>query len=158
MGEEIIRLNESDLRRIIRESIEALRKWFRGSKVVNRDGSPMLLYHAYESNGNGGSYDSGMVYYTTDREYAEEFGDVVDSGYLKLTHPYVTEDGLLRGKDGKVIIDEDGYEMSVGYLDMLSEDELSYFVENYDGIISEGGYMVVSFIGGNFHRMGSEQR
>ena len=149
----LIRLTEQDLHRIIKESLDKIMKWFNGSKVVDENGKPILLYHAYESDGFGGSYDSGMVFYTDDYDYACEFGDTIDKGYLKLTNPYIAEDGILKREDGSPIIDEDGYEMSVGYLDSISEEDLEYFMDNFDGIISENGFMVVSFIDNNFYKI-----
>ena len=148
-----VRLTESYLYKIVKESVNQFIQWFAGSKVVDKDGKPLLLYHAFESNGFDGSYDSGLVFYTTDYNYACEFGDIVDSGYLKLLNPYITKDGKLRKKDGTVIIDEDGYEMTTGYLDALSDDDLCYFTDNYDGVISEDGFMVVSFRDNNFYKI-----
>lgn len=149
----LIRLTEQDLHRIIKESLDKFMKWFSGSKVVDEGGKPLLLYHAYESDGFGGSYDSGMVFYTNDYDYASEFGDIIDKGYLKLINPYIAKDGILRREDGSPIMDEDGYEMEVGYLDAIPEEDLDYFIDNYDGIISEDGYMVVSFEDNNFYKI-----
>lgn len=131
----------------------AFEEWFKGSKVVDPNGNPLLLYHASESNGFGGDYDSGMIFYTTDGDYASEFGDVIDKGYLKLTHPYITTDGILRDENGEEIF-FDGEPAAVGYLDSIDDDYLDYFMDNFDGIISENGYIVVSFINGNFKRIG----
>ena len=125
-------------------------KWFKGSKVVDKYGDPLLLYHAHDD--NGGYYDSGLVFYTTDKNYASEFGDEIDAGYLKLMKPYIAKDGILRKDDGSMIM-FGGEPASVGYLDSISEEDLDYFISNYDGVISEDGYMVVSFIDGNFKKI-----
>lgn len=131
---------------------DAFDKWFGNSKVVDRYGKPLLLYHASESDGLGGYYGSGMVFYTTDKNYASEFGDIIDKGYLKLTHPYITKDGILRKDNGEEVV-FDGEPAAVGYIDSIPEDDLSYFISNFDGIISEDGYMVVSFVDGNFRKL-----
>ena len=109
-----------------------------------------MLYHAHSD--NGGFYDSGLVFYTTDEDYAAEFGDEIDAGYLKLMKPYVTKDGILRKDDGSVVMFE-GEPAAVGYIDSIPEEDLDYFMSNYDGVISENGYMVVSFIDGNFKKV-----
>jgi len=137
----------------INESIEPnnnILDWFRGSKVTDKYGNPLLLYHAHSD--NGGFYDSGLVFYTTDEDYASEFGDEIDAGYLKLMKPYVTKDGILRKDDDSVVMFE-GEPAAVGYLDSIPEEDLDYFMSNYDGVISENGYMVVSFIDGNFKKV-----
>lgn len=69
---------------------EAFKKRFNGSKVVNEDGTPKIMYHWTEMNfsifkrGNGEHWK--WFYFTEDFDYAEEFWDVMEV-YLKMENP-----------------------------------------------------------------------
>lgn len=87
------------------------------SKMVDEFGRPQLYYHSYDYE----NYDSGLIYFSTDREYSEEFGENTEAFFLNCRKPYVATDGILRYEDGTEVMFE-GEPATIGYLDSVDEE------------------------------------
>lgn len=97
--EEISLPNENSLDQPISQSDSALRNfwnWFKGSKVVDEQGRPLVVYH-----GTGKDFDvfndvnlkNGWlgkgIYFAKNRAFALENGRKIKSTYLKINNPFV---------------------------------------------------------------------
>lgn len=99
--------NENSLGRPIANSEESLRNfwnWFQGSKAVDKEGRPLVVYHGSKSDfeefepRGGGDYGYG-IYFTTHQSTANEFAKdwqnadnpvgMVYSTYLNIKNPFV---------------------------------------------------------------------
>ena len=78
---------------------EAAERKFRNSKARDADGKLMKVYHGTESDvfyefdkNRRGQTDSSLwgrgYYFSSDIEFAEDFGDNVQSFYLNITNPF----------------------------------------------------------------------
>ena len=103
-------------------------KWFGDSKVVDENGRPLVVYHGTSADisvfdTEKGDTENGEMgtFFTTSKDFANEYGDKVGSYYLSLQNPYTTDiaswnfkDGLspvearAQGYDGYVITGQDG--------------------------------------------------
>ena len=103
--------------------MSAFHRWFRASKVVARDGSPLVCYHGTKAAVTAfsrklvGASDPGLVgkafYFTPSREQAGEFASNPRYGkgdrpnvipvYLSVQKPLVVHDGVL--SDGRSLSD-----------------------------------------------------
>ena len=128
-------------------------EWFNGSKVVDLNNKPMLLFHSYYD--DNGHYDSGLVFYSNDLGYSSEFGNTTDVVFVRLEKPFITKDGYLRKGDNSLItLKEEPEELAnTGFIDAISFADLDYLKTNYDGVISEDGFMVVSFLENNVYKV-----
>jgi len=74
-------------------------KWFGDSKVVNPDGSPMVVYHGSDVNFDvfdgskisRGAFGSGF-YFTSDKSETKEYGNKFYSVYLSIKNPITTNE------------------------------------------------------------------
>jgi hypothetical protein len=71
--------------------------WFRKSKVVDKNGNPLIVYHGTNKldietfdteTPNPLTGESG-AYFTPEKEYAYHYGDKVYSAYINLQNPYI---------------------------------------------------------------------
>jgi len=67
------------------EGVENFKKWHAGSKVVDEQGRPLVVYHGTDYQGT--SFDPERTMFTTNREAAEDYGDRVVSCYLSVKNP-----------------------------------------------------------------------
>ena len=66
----------------------AFKRWFGGSKVVNEDGKPLVVYHGTRNSFDtfrNGIYE-GPIFFSTSPEFASKF-----AGDVEITDPYVPE-------------------------------------------------------------------
>lgn len=91
-----------------RKGIENFWKWFGDSKVVDKEGKPLVVYHGtnadfeeFKFNRSYGSGDSQLYfgkgfYFTNDRESADSYSNYDSnktmSVYLKIEEPYISKD------------------------------------------------------------------
>lgn len=136
----------------------AFKKWFGNSKVVDKDGKPLVVYHGTDSSFNEfknvggkvsvlfGSYDvkrSGF-FFSPDKETSESFGKNVMPAYLSIKNPADLTKAI--GETDRRLIDEKGYSekwlrMTEAW-EMFDEDQGEQFVKDlqdlgYDGAIIE---------------------
>lgn len=123
--------------------------WFRGSKVVNEDGSPKVVYHGADVEPGAGMFDvfstddgdgDWGAFFATEREHAEAFvggdGEVVEA-YLSIKNPMIVTEEML---------DEMYDEMPDDHPDkdfMIPRMFINRFIEQaraagHDGIIATG--------------------
>lgn len=99
---------------ILNKSNENFWKWFNGSKCVENDGTPKIVYHGSEANFNvfdksllgsatkrnltdwhGEKMDCPSAYlgffFTDDEDFAREYGDILYECYLKITNPLIVD-------------------------------------------------------------------
>lgn len=71
------------------------KEWFKGSKIVDNSGNPMIVYHG--TNGNFSEFDMSKsdksmygqgFYFHTQREYATEFGKNIMPVYISAKNPF----------------------------------------------------------------------
>lgn len=89
--------------------VDAFRRWFGDSKVVDEDGQPLVVYHGtdksfdvFKSTTKEAFYGKGGMYFSNVREAAQTFAPSVEnvmSVYLALQNPYFDDGG-----DGGVTI------------------------------------------------------
>jgi hypothetical protein len=108
---------------------EAFKKWFGDSKVVNEDGSPMVVYHGTKSDFNVFKDYNGGLFFSDDAVVAgayagdndaksERIGSNIIPVYIKLENP--------------LVINGEG----VDYYDTLNKDVIDKAkADGYDGII-----------------------
>jgi hypothetical protein len=59
--------------------------WFGDSKVVDKDGKPLVVYHG--ENTGAKRNDSGGIFFTDNKDIAKGYGDEVNHAYLKMESP-----------------------------------------------------------------------
>lgn len=72
-----------------REGVENFWRWFGDSKTVDESGRPLVLYHGTEERFDSFCIDDDAdgAFFTTNRDAAEDYGQHVVSGYLKIARP-----------------------------------------------------------------------
>lgn len=113
-------MKKSELKELIKEEIRIIiessdsnlndnfKRWFGNSKVVNSDGSPMIVYHGTNIEFNKFNYTKARngwlstgFYFTDDRIYAKDYGNKIISVFLSLRNPFVIEGDIQVG-DGSI--------------------------------------------------------
>ena len=72
---------------------QQFRRWFGNSKVVNADGTPMMVYHGTNTDFNTFQQENGAYFFSESRDYAESMaeergGDRVVEAYISMEKPY----------------------------------------------------------------------
>ena len=124
----------------IAKSEPALRNfwnWFGDSKVVDKDGRPLVVYHGTDAEFDAfdiskfGQTDSGEFgkgfYFTGSKNYAEEYGSIVMPVYLRITNAYTVQVGSNISEEKTERIKADGYD---GIFVLSRPDE--YKISNFD--------------------------
>jgi len=112
------------------------KQWFEGSKVVNPDGSPLLLYHGTKKKVDTlnlkGTYYWG-IYATALKEYARKYGPIILSLYMSIKNPLILHAGQdMSIEHGEIRLDRE----IVGFYRELDMDVISFLQQKgYDGII-----------------------
>ena len=132
-----MRLNEYGFKSLIVERVKNILNGI----ISDEDGHPIVFYHSYDVDE---SYNSGLIYLSSDREFSSEFGDNTDAFYISSNRPYITEDEYLRDSDGNLIM-FDGEPASIGWLDAIPEEYLEWFKDNYDCMMDDDGVFAVVF-------------
>jgi len=97
----------------------AFKRWFRGSKVVDEQGRPLVVYHGTRSDVEitafRDSFDDG-IFFTSDPEYANQYTDRPDGGqgaiypvYLSIQNPYIWS-GISAAIGDTNVLKEQGYD------------------------------------------------
>jgi hypothetical protein len=80
---------------------EGFKTWFEGSKVVDENGEPMVVYHHTDEKFSSfdlskfGKHDQGdkgvgfYFSYETNPYFTESYGDIVMPCYLRITNPFI---------------------------------------------------------------------
>lgn len=104
---------------------EAFKKWFGDSKIVNRDGSPKVMYHGSAASftvfdkkkaRSSGLYGRGF-YFTDSDSHAGQYGSLYQV-YLKVENPLTPGDSTVTRAQAKK------------FLEVVAENE-DYSIENY---------------------------
>lgn len=72
---------------------QQFKRWFGNSKVVNADGTPMMVYHGTNADFNTFQQENGAYFFSESRDYAESMaeergGDRVVEAYISMEKPY----------------------------------------------------------------------
>ena len=74
---------------------EEFLKWFNGSKITDKDGNPLLLYHGSNDNFDAfekSKYGQGQLgfgfYFTSSQKEAKEYGKNIKEVYLNVKNPF----------------------------------------------------------------------
>ena len=128
---------------------ENFRKWFAGSKVVDADGNPLVVYRGASFDPLAQEPGKGVIrpesYFSADPEYAKRYGKV-NAYYLRITKPF----DVRNPEDAKRLSEfyPAGYKVATGHNGALDWGEMANFdldelrekYPEYDGIIlDEGG-------------------
>lgn len=112
-------------------------KWFGNSKMVDKDGNPIVCYHGSTDDElnifDEKSFRYNGIYLTRKINYAKFFGSNLLSLYVSIKKPYIIdmEETNFSTKGGFIIDDK----LFPSYRDMTME-EINYLkLKGYDGII-----------------------
>lgn len=92
------RLFEAKKEKVKSELNENFYKWFKGSKVIDSKGNPLICYHG--SNTDFDNFDNSKIkigwlgkgfYFTDDKKIAKTFGKKIITCYINLKKPYIAE-------------------------------------------------------------------
>lgn len=112
---------------------DSFNTWFMGSKIVDDEGNPQVVYHGTESEPFD-TFDASKTthnvskfgfWFSDDKEFCEMFGGNVISAFVSVKKPYViTQDrwNTIRGKHAK----------NVGWFETWRNELIS---KGYDGMI-----------------------
>ena len=127
------------------ENMDALKKWFKGSKVVDENGEPLVVYHGTrrkfsefdESAEKSGPYDVKGFFFTDSREEAEFFTEEYDNdGYKRPGDEPTVLEVFLKMKRPLILAPA---ENSTNYYDSNEQKILRVVKEGrYDGVIVKG--------------------
>lgn len=74
---------------------EAFQNWFSGSKIIDKEGAPLLLYHGSNDDFNTfekSKYGNGQLgsgfYFTSSKQEAKEYGKNIKEVYLNIKKPF----------------------------------------------------------------------
>ena len=129
---------------------KAFKDWFKGSKIVNEDGSPMVVYRGASFDPLSQEPGMGVIkpqrFFSPSEDYAKRYGLWTRAYFLNIQHPFD-----VRNKKDAAVLREflpKGYQFHVGPTGALDWAELSAFdldelIEShpeYDGMVfDEGG-------------------
>lgn len=91
-------LKESEKEKVKSELNDNFYKWFKGSKVIDSKGNPLICYHG--SNTEFDNFDNSKIkigwlgkgfYFTDDKKIAKTFGKKIMTCYINLKKPYIAE-------------------------------------------------------------------
>jgi hypothetical protein len=125
------------------------KKWFSNSKVVNKEGNPMICYHGSNNKDiktfnldlTGKNTDSGMFgkgfYFTNNIKYANTYNRTKNGEtlkvYLKISNPLMINNKI---DIPKIEIPDDSLEDMYNSPNIYSEKFRQFLIENkYDGVI-----------------------
>ena len=134
----------------------AFKNWFGDSKVVNEDGTPMVVYHGggfnpdldtkFDNAGAGGVIDVG-VYFSSNRMVAEEYAEAYKESYNEGSEDLVSDNMSEPNKPVEAYLSiKNPYTIkrSRGFSGIEEENRIARSIknkekgfENYDGIIIE---------------------
>lgn len=122
---------------------EAFKKWFGNSKVVDKDGKPLRVYHGSKSEFGvfdlskvGSNNDTGMwgtgFYFSPIKKFSLVYGDKLKHVYLSLQNPYI-----IRGNTTQFRKEFHPGDETHGKAGKKSSDELRkrLIAAGYDGVI-----------------------
>jgi len=115
---------------------EAFKKWFGDSKVVDKEGKPLVVYHGTKQEFN--SFNRSVNFFTSKNKVAKTYGKVKEC-YLKLENPYIVKDKDKYSSNFEHIIEVGGKTISIA---KLSYDLMYEGI--YDGLIVENVYDTLS--------------
>ena len=133
----------------VQANTPAFRKWFSGSKVVDADGKPLVVYHgtsqtftAFDAAKQGTTAGvKGGFFFVSDKNVASEIygwrpGGRVMSVYLRMEHPLGYDEYFaLTGKD-KDNETNDGCDAPVNYFDNNANEIVAFAEANgFDGLM-----------------------
>ena len=117
------------------------KRWFGGSKVVDKDGKPLVVYHGTDWNmmnepAGKAVFDQGKIgqnffqslggfFFTSRRETAANYGESVEAFYLSMKNPLIVQPPVMRSAI-------EYFDMERGNLVREAE------ARGYDGIIVDG--------------------
>lgn len=130
---------------------EQFMRWFNGSKIIDSDGNPMVLYHGTDSRFDSfrpsprGNFGSGI--YFGDSKSAKEYGTYVVAAYLRMVNPYVTVADYDIGDEydldspaiPMILSLFDDKDEAMQYIDAAKEDD-GYFGKEITNILKSEGY------------------
>ena len=119
---------------------QQFKRWFgdwqknpeKASKIVNGDGTPMIVYHGSNADftvfdkskigsGSGGSFGQGF-YFSTDPRLASHYGDNVGEYYLNIKNPF---DYYTTNKEYLIdMLEKSGYEYDRDFVDAYDAENL----------------------------------
>ncbi len=112
------------------------------TKIVDKDGKPLTVYHGTTAPGiKAGDIDT-PAYFSGSKKFAREFAED-DSNIIPVTldikNPYVFDEEGFKHKDGTLAKDEDGEPISIGFLAAHPGLVEELQERGFDGAIEEGG-------------------
>lgn len=117
--------------------------WFKGSVAVGTGKEPLRLYHGTSERFTvfDTSSNEGGAFFTTNREAAEDYGDIVLAVYLRICRPVTVT--ALEWAEGRVLDKDEA--IAKGFDGYLIEDHDISGAEGEDTIYSAVGDTWVAF-------------
>lgn len=166
--------NENSLGEPISNNPQVLQNfwnWFNGSKVVDKQGRPLVVYHGttkefeeFSKDMIGTSTDRGFYgtgfYFTTSRSCAKSYGNKILSCYLKIKNPfyfdwiaYPFKFGLNKDKLVSLLKDcmPEGYDIDYTLKSISKNEEFIGFIEHpktFSNTIKQQGYDGIIYLRG----------
>ena len=135
------------------EKTPQFKKWFGKSKIVDKSGNPLVVYHGtnYEFNiFNVNKMINGWLskgfYFSENKEDTKSYGKIILSVYLSIKNPFVIDIDKIN-KDGSVEIAKSATEQIINkFPDIKKLKDASRYLKNkgYDGIM-QGNTLIVAF-------------
>ena len=138
------------------DQTKEFKEWFKGSKVVDRQGKPLKVYHGtnidfdeFDIKKQNSGWLSKGFYFTEDKSGAKDFGKIIISAYLNIKNPFIIQPDKIR-KDGSVEWAKNAKEQIIEKYpetkDIAWKDISKYLKsKRYDGIINSNNLIVAFY-------------
>lgn len=121
------------------QNTENFWKWFAGSKVVDKNGNPLVVYHGSNAefdtfdiekigsnSGNFGHLGFGF-YFSTDIREAEGYGNNIIKAYLKICNPFYGTDEQLEEMDDILDLPKNSVINKNEFLNLLKSNDIKAY-------------------------------
>lgn len=131
---------------------KAFKSWFgdfendpkNASKVVDSNGEPLVVYHG--TNAKFNEFETDIVYTTSNKKHAEEYGKNIIPLFANVRNLYLTEeDEVIRDENGRKFKDSDKEDITVGYLDANDNVVNDLIKRGFDGASDTNFDFIASF-------------
>lgn len=129
-------------------------KWFGDSKVVDKDGNPLVVFHGtdttfkmFDINKMRNGWLSKGFYFTVDKSEAKHYGNNILSVYLRLKNPFIIQPDIINS-DGTVEFAKSAKEQILDTYPELKDVDFKNVTDfltkkGYDGIIHSNNLITV---------------
>lgn len=113
------------------------KKWFGKSKVVDKEGKPLVVYHGTDKEFNEFNMNLGRkwaskvgIWFTDDNDFANNFGDIIIKGYVRIEKPLIISSDTFNDWREKYYNNEEWW----------ANKKKEWIKDGYDGLIVKESY------------------